>query len=53
LYYTNFKILAHKALKKLALEYFPELTEISAAGIREIDYMLYRPVNSLQKGMAV
>lgn len=41
-YYKNFEILLHKELKKLALEFFPELTEISAAGIREIDYMLHK-----------
>jgi hypothetical protein len=41
-YYKNFKILLHNELKKLALEFFPELTEISAAGIREIDYMLHK-----------
>jgi hypothetical protein len=40
-YYTNYKISVHKALKKLVLEYFPELTEISATGIREIDYILH------------
>ncbi len=40
-FYTNFKIFIHKDLKKLALEYFPEIPEISGAGIREIDYMLY------------
>ena len=40
-FYTNFRITIHKALKKSALEYFPNITEISGAGIREIDYMLY------------
>jgi len=40
-FYTNFKTSIHKALKKLALEYFPELPEITGNGIREIDYMLY------------
>ena len=40
-FYTNFKISIHKALKKLTLEYFPELPEITGNGIREIDYMLY------------
>jgi len=40
-FYRNFKISIHKALKKLALEYFPGLPEITGNGIREIDYMLY------------
>jgi hypothetical protein len=38
---TNFRMSIHKALKKLVLEYYPELAEISGAGIREIDSMLY------------
>ncbi len=40
-FYINFKISLHKALKKLTFEYFPEIMEISGAGIREIDYALY------------
>lgn len=40
-FFINFKISIHKALKKLAFEYFPKITEISGAGIREIDTMLY------------
>jgi len=40
-FYITFQIRIHKALKKLALEYFPKITEISSVGIREIDYMLH------------
>jgi hypothetical protein len=41
-HFVNFKKLIHKAFKKLALKYYPDIPEISGAGIREIDYMLYR-----------
>ncbi len=40
-YYQNFEMLLHKALKKLALKYFPEIKELSATGLRETDYALY------------
>ncbi len=40
-YYTNFKILLHNTLKKLAVKYFDEIMEISSTGLREIDYLLY------------
>ncbi|MBN2090456.1 hypothetical protein JW964_12655 [candidate division KSB1 bacterium] len=40
-YYVNFDILIYQELKKITVNYFPELMEISSTGLREIDYMLY------------
>ncbi len=40
-FYRDFKISLHKALKKLTFEYYPEIAEISGAGIREIDSLLH------------
>ncbi len=40
-YYEDFQILLHKALKKLALEYFPEIKDMSATGLRETEFALY------------
>ncbi len=39
--YVKFQIAIHKTFKKLALEYFPEIMDISATGLREVDYYLY------------
>lgn len=40
-FYVNFQVLIHNTLKKMALEHFPEIMDVSAEGLREIDYMLY------------
>lgn len=40
-YYDTYEILLHKELKKMAVEYFPEIMEISGTGLLEVDYMLY------------
>ncbi len=41
-YYTRYKILIHDTLKKLTVDFFPEIMEITADGIREINYLLYQ-----------
>lgn len=47
-YYDTYEILLHKELKKMAVEYFPEIMEISGAGLLEVDYMLYLYTRCLQ-----
>lgn len=47
-YYDNYEILLHKELKKMAVEYFPEIMEISGTGLREVDYMLYKYATYIQ-----
>jgi hypothetical protein len=37
----NFQIRLHKELKKLILDFFPQIPEASSTCIREIDYLLY------------
>ncbi len=46
-YYDTFETLLHKELKKLTVDHFPEIMEISGTGLREIDYMLYNYASSL------
>ena len=46
--YIKFEIAIHKTFKKLALEYFPEIMQISAAGLREVDYSLYMQKQIIQ-----
>lgn len=40
-YYAKYEKLIHDELKKLAVEYFPEIGDIRPNGIREIDFHLY------------
>ncbi|MBN2089623.1 hypothetical protein JW964_08415 [candidate division KSB1 bacterium] len=47
-YYDTYEILLHKELKKMTVEYFPEIMEISGTGLREIDYMLYKYTSYIQ-----
>lgn len=46
--YVKFEIAIHKTFKKLALEYFPGIMQISAAGLREVDYSLYMHKQMIQ-----
>jgi len=50
-FYANFDMLLHKTLKKLALKYFPEIAELSATGLREIDYLLYSHMRMMRENI--
>lgn len=52
-FYDNFDMLLHKILKKLALKYFPQISDVSGTGLKEIDYMLYTYMRMLRDNMMV
>jgi|GEM_PF-2396746 len=47
-YLYEYKMVIHRTLKQLALEYFPQIMELTAAGFRELDTRLFDYVRAIQ-----
>ncbi|MBI9038878.1 MAG: hypothetical protein JEY97_12150 [Bacteroidales bacterium] len=51
IFYETFKNKLDSCIKKLILEYFPEINELSANGLRELSYLIYLDLSEILDGI--
>jgi len=51
IFHETFKNKLDSCIKKLILEYFPEINELSANGLRELSYLIYLDLSEILDGI--